>query len=54
MKNEKIMELVSGYDAYAASSELGDTSIADAPATTWYCAAAGLTFLTAATYEATC
>lgn len=53
-KNEKIMEFVSGYDTYAASSELGDISAADAPATTWYCVAATVTMLSAATYEATC
>ena len=53
-KTDSIMELVSGYDEYAASSELTDVAAADAPATTWYCVAASVTLLTAATYEATC
>ncbi|HJA05374.1 MAG TPA: hypothetical protein H9800_11005 [Candidatus Microbacterium stercoravium] len=53
-RTDSIMELVSGYDKYAATSDLSDVAATDAPATTWYCAAAGLTLLTAATYEATC
>lgn len=53
-RTDSIMELVSGYDKYAATSDLSDAAATDAPATTWYCAAAGLTLLTAATYEATC
>jgi hypothetical protein len=53
-KNETIMELVAGYDTYMDASELDVNAVSDAPATTWYCAAAGASLLTGATYEYTC
>lgn len=55
MDTASIMELVSGYDTYMTeASELDVTAGTDAPATTWYCVAAGVTLLAGATYEATC
>lgn len=54
-KSDNIMELVSSYETYLqADDDLGVSAVADAPATTWYCASAAVSFLTAATYEATC
>lgn len=45
-KSTAIMELVSGYDEYAEVEELEQSAATDAPATTHYCAAAALTWLT--------
>ncbi|WFE30316.1 hypothetical protein O7623_14500 [Solwaraspora sp. WMMD791] len=54
-KTDDIVELVAGYETYLGDSEDLDVSaVADAPATTWYCASAAVSFLTAVTYEATC
>ncbi|MEU7665042.1 LxmA leader domain family RiPP [Streptomyces lincolnensis] len=52
--NDSIMELVAGYETYMDADELDVTAVADAPATTWYCASAAASFISAATYEATC
>ncbi|MGW2041355.1 LxmA leader domain family RiPP [Streptomyces virginiae] len=52
--NDSIMALVAGYETYMDASDLDVTAVADAPATTWYCASAAVSFLSAATYEATC
>ncbi|MCZ0204762.1 LxmA leader domain family RiPP [Streptomyces achromogenes] len=51
---DSIMELVAGYETYMDASELDVNAVTDAPATTWYCVSAGVSFVTAATYEATC
>ncbi|MDQ1008509.1 hypothetical protein HW130_18300 [Streptomyces sp. PKU-EA00015] len=51
---DSIMDLVAGYETYMDASELDVTAVADAPATTWYCASAAVSFLSAITYEATC
>ena len=52
--NDNIMELVGSYETYLEGDELEVSAVADAPATSWYCASAAVSFLTAATYEATC
>ncbi|MGW2329930.1 LxmA leader domain family RiPP [Streptomyces sp. NPDC001700] len=48
MKTTAIMELVAGYDAYADSEELQPTATADAPATSPFCASAGISWLASA------
>ena len=49
------MELVAGYGTYMDDAlELDVSAATDAPATSWYCAAAGVSLLAGATYEATC
>jgi hypothetical protein len=54
-QNDNIVDLVSAYETYLDDSEALDVSaVADAPATTWYCVGAGISFLTSVTYEATC
>ncbi|BDM67183.1 hypothetical protein HEK616_06700 [Streptomyces nigrescens] len=45
MKTDAIMELVAGYDAYADSAELQLGPTAEAPATTTFCASAGVSWL---------
>ena len=52
--HDSIMELVAGYEPYMDASELDVTAVADAPATTWYCASPAVSFLSAVAYEATC
>ncbi|GAB7182134.1 hypothetical protein ATKI12_1965 [Kitasatospora sp. Ki12] len=48
MKTTAIMELVAGYEAYAATEELQVDAAADAPATTIFCASAGASWLASA------
>ncbi|MFG2678578.1 LxmA leader domain family RiPP [Streptomyces sp. NPDC048392] len=45
-KADSIMELLSGYEAYSSVEEINLSAASDAPATTAYCAAASLSWLT--------
>lgn len=45
-KTNAIMDLVSGYQSYSSAEEIGVSAVTDAPATTAYCAAATVTWLT--------
>ncbi|MBM7494860.1 hypothetical protein JOD64_006082 [Micromonospora luteifusca] len=54
-KSDNIVDLVASYETYLGDTdELDVSAVADAPATTWYCASAAVSFLTSVTYEATC
>ncbi|GGO18957.1 MULTISPECIES: hypothetical protein [Micromonospora] len=54
-KTDNIVDLVASYETYLGDTdELDVSAVADAPATTWYCASAAVSFLTSVTYEATC
>lgn len=45
-KTNAIMDLVSGYESYSSADQIGASAATDAPATTYYCAAATLSWLT--------
>lgn len=45
-KTNAIMDLVSGYESYSSAADIGVSAATDAPATTAYCAAATVTWLT--------
>ena len=54
-RSDSAMDLVAGYGAYMDDAlELDVSAATDAPATTWYCVAAGVSVVAGATYEATC
>ncbi|MEX2975143.1 MULTISPECIES: LxmA leader domain family RiPP [Streptomyces] len=48
MKTDAIMELVAGYETYADSAELQLDATAEAPATSPFCASAGISWLASA------
>ena len=44
-KSESVLDLVAGYERYSSPEEISLSAATDAPATTHYCAAAGLSWL---------
>ncbi|MFF5204376.1 LxmA leader domain family RiPP [Streptosporangium sp. NPDC000396] len=48
-KNDAIMELVAGYDAYAGAEDLSVSAAGDAPASSPLCVSAIISFITGVT-----
>ncbi|GAA3468596.1 LxmA leader domain family RiPP [Nonomuraea roseola] len=44
-KNDAIMELVAGYNAYTGAEDLSVSMVGDAPASTTYCISAVISYI---------